>query len=395
MDQHGEHWKLVSASPTERRTDLDWLRVAAFAILILYHVGMFYVTWDWHVKSPRASAAIEPLMLLANPWRLILLFIISGAATRFMADKISAAKLFSTRMMRLVPPLVLAIFVIVPPQSYLEVVSAMQEAGAAANLHWLDNFYVKYATASGHWCDGDGCLITPTYNHMWFVAYLIAYTLLLIALLPVLRRLPGTLAALIAPPVLIVAPWLFLTLLRLALLPTFGVTYAIWNDWYAHAVYFAAFLFGFGVAKHQAFFDACERQRWLALILALVAFGLLQAARNGALTAPASWGRFIPPALHELQAWAAIVAAFGFAQLHLRNADGPARRYFTDAIFPFYLIHQTAIVVFAFYLAKLALPLWIEAPTLIGLTLLACWTTYEIARRTPFLRPWFGLRSKG
>ncbi len=65
-----------------RRTDLDWLRIAAFGTLILYHVGMFYVTWDWHVKSPHASHAIEPLMLLVNPWRLTLLFIISGVATR-------------------------------------------------------------------------------------------------------------------------------------------------------------------------------------------------------------------------------------------------------------------------------------------------------------------------
>ena len=54
----------------------------------------------------------------------------------------------------------------------------------------LDNFYVKYVTASGNWCDDDGCLTTPTYNHMWFVAYLILYTLALVPLLPLLRRIP-------------------------------------------------------------------------------------------------------------------------------------------------------------------------------------------------------------
>ena len=65
----------------QRRYDLDWLRIGAFALLILYHVGMYYVTWDWHVKSPDAGAALEPLMLLTSPWRLSLLFLISGAAT--------------------------------------------------------------------------------------------------------------------------------------------------------------------------------------------------------------------------------------------------------------------------------------------------------------------------
>ena len=70
---------------TERRYDLDWLRIGAFALLIFYHVGMFYVTWDWHVKSSHASPLIEPLMQLSSPWRLVLLFLISGVATRFMA----------------------------------------------------------------------------------------------------------------------------------------------------------------------------------------------------------------------------------------------------------------------------------------------------------------------
>ena len=40
----------------QRRHDLDWVRVCAFGLLVLYHVGMYYVTWDWHVKSPHASA---------------------------------------------------------------------------------------------------------------------------------------------------------------------------------------------------------------------------------------------------------------------------------------------------------------------------------------------------
>jgi sensor histidine kinase YesM len=56
----------------ERRYDLDWVRIGAFMLLIFYHVGMYYVSWDWHVKSPSASHTIEPLMLLSSPWRLSL-----------------------------------------------------------------------------------------------------------------------------------------------------------------------------------------------------------------------------------------------------------------------------------------------------------------------------------
>ena len=106
---------MISPSPS-RLAYLDWLRVAAFALLILYHVGMFYVTWDWHVKSDRAGHAIEPLMLLTNPWRLTLLFFVSGAATRFMADKMSAAKLAGKRTVRLLVPLVFAMLFLEFPE---------------------------------------------------------------------------------------------------------------------------------------------------------------------------------------------------------------------------------------------------------------------------------------
>jgi hypothetical protein len=56
---------MTQGSLGERRYDLDWVRIGAFMLLILYHVGMYYVTWDWHVKSPDASHAIEPLMMLS------------------------------------------------------------------------------------------------------------------------------------------------------------------------------------------------------------------------------------------------------------------------------------------------------------------------------------------
>ena len=41
---------------SDRLYFLDWLRVAAFGLLVLYHVGMYYVSWDWHVKSPFSAA---------------------------------------------------------------------------------------------------------------------------------------------------------------------------------------------------------------------------------------------------------------------------------------------------------------------------------------------------
>ena len=113
----------------ERRYDLDWVRIGAFLLLILYHIGMYYVTWDWHVKSPHASSAIEPLMLLTSPWRLSLLFLVSGVATGYLLERQGARGFLGRRSVRLLVPLVFGMLVIVPPQSYLEVVEKVQYAG--------------------------------------------------------------------------------------------------------------------------------------------------------------------------------------------------------------------------------------------------------------------------
>jgi glucan biosynthesis protein C len=384
---------------TDRRYDLDWLRIAAFGTLILYHVGMFYVTWDWHVKSSHASEAIEPLMQLTNPWRLTLLFLITGVATRFMADKMSAWKLTGSRMGRLWPPLLLAVFVIVPPQSYYEIYEALQAMGQAdpGASPWLADFYVKYVTASGNWCDADGCLTTPTYNHMWFVAYLILYTLALIPLLPLLRRIPKAVAVLIAGPGLILTPWLFLFITRATLFPIFNETHDFREDWYLHVVYLTTFLFGFAVAKHQQFFEGCVKWRVAALITSLICWAavvIFYAAHPDGVTPP-DWLRAIFRGVREMQAWCAIVACIGYAHRYLRGADGPARRVLTQAIFPFYLIHQTIIVVTGHYLDGLRLPLAAEAPLLICATALGCWLFFDLGRRVPVLRVWIGLPSKG
>jgi len=379
---------------TNRRYDLDWLRIIAFGLLIFYHCGMFYVSWDWHVKSRFAGDAIQPLMMLTNPWRLTLLFLIAGAATRFMADKMTARKFIALRMRRLWPPLLLAMFVIVPPQSYFEIVEALQGANGLGPGHatWLDNFYIKYATASGNWCDADGCLITPTYNHMWFVAYLILYTLALLLILPLLRRVPVAASALIAGPLLILVPWFYLTALRLTLFPIFGESHDFRNDWYLHALYFSIFLFGFAVAKNQAFFDRCVQLRWIALAIALTCWAALIVYFDAySETPPPEWLRLAMRGVRELDAWCAIIAAIGLAHRYLRSNDGPLRQILTQAIFPFYLIHQTIIVVAGHYLDEIQLPLPIEAPLLVAITMAGCWLFYDLGRRAPLLRIWIGL----
>lgn len=384
--------------PPARRHDLDWIRVGAFMLLILYHVGMFYVPWDYHVNSPRPVEALEPIMMLTNPWRMTLLFLVSGCATRFMADSFAVQgkgrlALAGSRTLRLLPPLLFGMFVIVPPQSYYEILEAAQAMGISDPAHGpvLQDFWVRYATASGHWCDADGCLITPTYNHLWFVAYLLIYSLALALLLLV----PGVRAGLqrIADRAfqgwgLVVWPLAWLFAIRWTLAPIFEVNHAIVGDWYNHALSFAAFLFGFLTARSEPARQTFMRLRWPALAIALMSWAgwatYAWVYRDTAI--PPDGLREVMRLVYAADQWAFIVAILGFGARWL-NHGGPVLRYLTVGVFPFYIAHQTVTVVAGHHLAKLSLPLGVEATLLVAITALGCVLTYEVARRIG----WFGL----
>lgn len=382
---------MTSAVSSERRPDLDWIRVGAFFLLILYHVGMFYVPWGFHVKSPHPVAALEPLMLITNPWRLTLLFLVSGAATRFMADKLSAGGLAKARTARLLPPLLFAVFVIVPPQTYYEIVEKLGYSGSV-----LD-FYGKYVTASGHWRPDGEPLITPTYNHMWFVAYLFIYSLILAGLLKVGRGAVGRLEAGLERALsgwgLLVWPMVCLIVLRMTLFPMFDITHALVDDWYNHALSFGVFVFGFLTAKSQVPKAAFIKIRWPALILALAGYSAYVAIRmtyRGDEPAPEAV-LLIARVAYGVDQWGAIAAILGFGAKHLTRG-GPVLTYLTLGVFPFYIVHQTFIVVAGYHLARLGLPQGVEAAILIIGTFATCLLTYEIVRRVNLLRPLFGLK---
>ncbi|MDP3855997.1 acyltransferase family protein [Phenylobacterium sp.] len=381
---------MTSAVSSDRRPDLDWIRVGAFFLLILYHVGMFYVPWGFHVKSPHPVEWLQPFMLLTNPWRLTLLFLVSGAATRFMADKLSAGGLAKARTARLLPPILLAVFVIVPPQSYYEIVEKLNYAGSFAE------FYGKYVTMSGHWRPDGEPLITPTYNHMWFVVYLFFYSLILAAAFKWGRGLVAPLQRGVERTLdgwgLIVWPVVAFILLRATLFPLFEITHALVDDWYNHAISFGTFLLGFLIAKSEPLKARFIALRWPALGLAAVSYGVY-ASLSFILpdTDEVTAGEIVRQTAFAVDQWCAIAAVMGFGAKHLTRG-GPVLTYLTLGVFPFYIVHQTFIVVAGHYLAKLGMNQALEAAILIAGTFATCFATYEIVHRVNLLRPLFGLK---
>ncbi|USX29126.1 acyltransferase family protein [Oxalobacteraceae bacterium OTU3CINTB1] len=371
---------------------LDWIRIFAFFLLILYHTGMYYVTWDWHVKSPDTSHAIEPLMILSSPWRLGLLFMISGAASAFMLKKLRVGTLLKQRSWRLLVPLVFGMLVIVPPQAYFEVVEKVAYKGGYGEFMHL------YITSYKGFCRGDDCLDMPTWNHLWFVAYLWVYTMLIggIAWLagPRLQACSNALGRLLTGWKIIVLPVIGLAIARFTLADSFPTTHGLFDDWYNHAQSFYLFLLGALLATQRDFWANVEQLRWTSLGLWLASWAAIVCyysipEAQAASPAVAQW-KPVMRLVYCLCQWVPIVAVCGFGHRHL-SFDSAKRRYLTEAVFPVYILHQTLIVTMAHSFKPLKLAPVTEGLILVVLTFCISFGVFEAVRRVGVLRPLFGL----
>jgi peptidoglycan/LPS O-acetylase OafA/YrhL len=371
--------RATRAPASARRSDLDWLRVIAFGLLILFHAGLVYAPFDWHIHSRYTADWMRQGILLTGPWRLTLLFFISGAALKLMSRKQNAGQVLKARIARLVPPALFGVFILVPPQAFLEAV----DKGS-----WHDGFFAWWV----HQFSPAGVAAGVPVNHIWFVLYILVYSLLATALvaLPILQtRLSNILARRLTGLALLAAPIAYLTLARQVLFLRFGISNHLSSDWYNHAVSLGAFLLGFLLVGQSGFWKAAVRWRWMALAVVAIALPSLIVLESGAATEPEPWWTSLAFSADQ---WATIAAILGFGAVHLQNRDGPILRYLAQAVFPCYLAHQTILVWAVWAIRPLNLPSLVEAPSLVAITVGGCLGVYEVVRRINLLRPIWGLK---
>ncbi len=371
-----------------RHYGLDWLRIGAFAVLILYHVAMVFVPWGFHVKSTHIASWLTLPMLGVNAWRLPLLFVVSGYASRALLARYPHPGRFAqNRSMRLLIPLGFGIAIIVPPQPWVELVTQHGYEGGVLGF-WLHDYF------GFRLLDG---VSLPAWNHLWFVVYLWVYTLVLAGLVAVVRSdaVQRVFDRLFSGWGMLLAPIAWLTCVHAWWFTMQGETHALIDDWVAHTTYLPAFLFGFGLAGSPGALAATVRLWKPAAVLALAAYAAVLAFELSYAAKYWAWTWRLRPYgfAHAVQQWAAIVALIGIAE-RFWNRDAGVRPMLTEAVFPFYIIHQTIIVVVMFWLLGLSLPGWAEFAVLVAATTAGCWAFYLGGRAVPRFRPLIGLRQQ-
>ena len=373
---------MTTTPATDRRADLDWLRVSAFGLLILYHSGMAWSGWAWHINDEQSAAWLREGMRFTNRWRMPLLFLVSGAAVMLALGKRSGGAFVLDRFKRLLLPLGFGMLVIVPPQVYAERLHRGQFAGSY--LDWLPHAFDGGAYPAGN----------ISWHHLWFVAYALILTLVLLPVFLWLRgaRLDSAYRVVarchlywlaVLPPI---AAHLFLA-------PISRNPNGLVGDWFGLVYYGVLLVYGALLFRSTALLDALLRARWIALAIGIAAFATLDVLFfTTARPTISPDDRPLYALLSGINTMAWLFAIVGFARRHLTRR--PAfLAYATEAVYPFYILHQTITVIAVYWLVRSGLPVGAKFIIAASVTFAGSWLLYEfVVRRIAVLRLLFGLK---
>lgn len=368
-----------------RRYDVDSLRVILFGFLILYHVGMVFVPWDFHIKNNVTYEGLTLPMLFVNQWRLSLLFVISGIGTWYALSKRSGWQYAGERLKRLLLPLVFGMLVVVPPQVYFERLDKGQFTGS-----YFD-YWPAVSFSGGSYPEGN-----ISWHHLWFLPYLLMFSLFLIPVFLYLRKHPAAwiirkLKAVCAHPygfyILIIPLYVW----ECTLAPYYPSTHALGDDWYNQINYCTLFFYGFLlVSLKDTFWETVTRYRRRYLWGGLIGFPLLISLHLVAKDVPGIF--YIQTAVKVFNLWSWCLALFGYCSAYL-NRESKLLTYANQAVYPFYILHQTVLVGLTYYIKDEDWGLIVKFPLLVIGTFGISWLIYEFGiRRYKIVRPFFGLK---
>jgi hypothetical protein len=377
---------------SERRFDLDWVRVITMLVVFVFHSGMFFVSWPWHLKNDQLSFPVEIFNSFADTWQMPMLFLVSGAATWFSLRSRRAGNFINERMLRLLVPLAFGILVIVPPQVYFERIYKHQFVGSffAFYPHFFQGSFTFTGTGNFSW------------HHLWFLLYLFIIVLIALPIFLLLNRPRGkklvdVLASFASKPGAIFAFFLPLALCFVLLQPLFpNAEKSLVGDMAWFTVYLFCFLFGYLFCTDKRFWDAIERHAFPALALAAVtmaAYAYLELSKS----MPAigySAARFGGLGLRMLCSWCWIITFLGMARKFL-SFSNRFLSYANEAVLPFYILHHMVIIGVGFYVIQWDIPVLAKYLLIIAMSFTIIMLLYEfVVKRTNVTRFLFGMRRK-
>lgn len=317
----------------------------------------FYI---WEAENRLLST----FLVLVNPWFMPMLFVLAGMSARYALEKRTWKEFAVQRAEKLLIPFMSGIVFLVPVQTlYARKFFSGYDGGFGDHLNY---FFTHITDLSGY----DGAF-TP--GHLWFILFLMLISLaayIPYRMLPY-KRLSEKIQKMPAAAVL----FLFIPVWLMYYLGNFG-GFSLGKD-------FMLYLAGYYVLSNEAVTDRMEQNiTWLLAlwIPGMAVLGILyyKYAYYGDL-----WVSYI--------GWHSILVLLVFGKKYL-NRHTKFTDYFNKASYPLYILHQSVLVVLAYYAVQLSDRIVWKAVVICAGSFGVTTVVYHLIRKVPVVRNMAGIR---
>ena len=364
----------------QRLPELDWLRVILIFAVFIHHVCMPFNGDNWHIMNTESSKLLDDVMVYFEQFRLPTLFFISGVGAVILLSKISVKKFASDKLLRLLIPLIVGVLLVVPPQSYIE------------NISQYESFWQAYPSL----------VLNLSTNHLWFIEYLIVFSLLAIPLNTFLNTKASTKVFRYIIKLTKFKGGLFLFV---SLLIVIKISFSLFfpsddnkiENLSSSSYYLFFFITGMiFVANKELWQRVCEHRLYhliILLISTVIFYGYYYSPDlSDYLSLNVRWS--IWWLVCCFVSWSALLTILGYAQFYLKKTP-QWLRLSNELIYPFYIFHQTVIVVIGFYVINWQTSILIKIISLLFLSLITtCGICLFIIKPFNLFRFLFGLKLK-
>lgn len=357
-------------------------------MIFLFHCARFFDLDGWHVKNMQQSMVAATFTGFLVQWIMPVMFVISGIGSRCAFEFRNGRQYLGERFKRLFIPLVFGIFILSPHQVYFERLTYSQFSGSFWQFipHYFDGFYAFGGNFA--WMG----------LHLWFILYLLLYSLLCLPLFLYLkpsteRRWPEKLAAFLEKPGAIFLLAIPLAAVQASLDPRSILGMQDTGGW-SMVIYLVFFICGYLLASHRRIAAAVERQHtlasWLGLLTTALMFYLFIVQQVQPVFGTAQF--LLVMTLRTFNSWFWIIFLLGLASRHF-SFDSGLRRYSNQAVMPFYVLHQPIILIVGFFLVRWDIGILPKYLLISAASFILIMVVYELAvKKIGPLRFLFGMK---
>lgn len=367
---------------------IDWLRVLAMMSIFFFHNDRFFDSFDWHVKNKVTSVLSSIHISFFGHWMMPLFFILSGASVYYSLKYRKSSEFIKERTIRILIPLIfLGYLIIAPPEIYLDRLTHLKFTGSFWEFypHYFEGFDMFGGNFAWHGV------------HLWYLLYLFLFSLILLPFFRPEKQSGTSLISRLAT--LFETPWAFwLLFLPLSaadiITDALGLGFARATGGWSFFSYILFFIYGYLIFSNSNIQDTVRKHYKVALVAALV-LSISSLITVFVVRPAVSIGTpfyILAMLVRALCSFCWIIAILGLGGLFL-NFNNKFLRYANEAVLPFYILHQTIILIVGFYVVQWDMGVAAKYGIITSVSFIAIMAIYELLiRRVNVLRFMFGMR---